>query len=114
MVFKNRISEQEKFILLSESRLLVFISNFEGYGIPPVEAQYVGTPVLCSDLPVLREVNRNAEFVDFNNQELVKLKINQILEKNIDPEYLHAGVVSFTKFEKYANKLNKIIEEVIK
>ena len=28
----------------------------EGFGLPPVEAAALGTPVLCADLPVYREV----------------------------------------------------------
>lgn len=33
-----------------------FASLHEGFGLPPVEALALGTPVACSDLPVLREV----------------------------------------------------------
>ena len=35
--------------------LFVFLSLVEGFGFPPLEAMQHGTPVLCSDLPVLRE-----------------------------------------------------------
>lgn len=35
---------------------LVFPSDDEGFGLPPVEALACGTPVAVSDLPVLREV----------------------------------------------------------
>ena len=34
---------------------LVFPSRLEGFGLPPVEALAHGTPVIASDLPVLRE-----------------------------------------------------------
>ena len=36
--------------------LLAFPSRYEGFGLPPVEAFACGTPVVASDLPVLREV----------------------------------------------------------
>jgi glycosyltransferase involved in cell wall biosynthesis len=34
----------------------VFPSRYEGFGLPPLEALAAGTPVVVSDLPVLREV----------------------------------------------------------
>jgi glycosyltransferase involved in cell wall biosynthesis len=37
----------------------------EGYGMPVAEALSVGTPVLCSDIPVLREVG--GEVPDYIN-----------------------------------------------
>jgi glycosyltransferase involved in cell wall biosynthesis len=39
---------------------LIFPSRDEGFGLPPLEAMAVGTPVLASDLPVTREVLGNA------------------------------------------------------
>jgi glycosyltransferase involved in cell wall biosynthesis len=36
--------------------VLAFPSRYEGFGLPPVEAFACGTPAVCSDLPVLREV----------------------------------------------------------
>ncbi|HEX8002222.1 MAG TPA: glycosyltransferase family 1 protein [Mycobacteriales bacterium] len=36
--------------------LLAFPSRYEGFGLPPVEAFACRTPVVASDLPVLREV----------------------------------------------------------
>ncbi|MGQ0610517.1 MAG: glycosyltransferase family 4 protein [Paracoccaceae bacterium] len=42
--------------LMVRARALVFPSLAEGFGLPPLEAAARGLPVLCSDLPVLREV----------------------------------------------------------
>ncbi|WP_159982085.1 MULTISPECIES: glycosyltransferase family 1 protein [unclassified Novosphingobium] len=42
--------------LLRGARALVMPSFAEGYGMPVAEALSVGTPVICSDLPALREV----------------------------------------------------------
>ncbi|MHA2621396.1 MAG: glycosyltransferase family 4 protein [bacterium JZ-2024 1] len=40
-------------------RLLVFPSLEEGFGLPPLEALALQTPVLVSDIPVFREVGRD-------------------------------------------------------
>lgn len=42
--------------LLRGARALLMPSFAEGYGMPVAEALSVGTPVVCSDLPALREV----------------------------------------------------------
>jgi len=38
----------------------VFPSLYEGFGIPVIEAMAAGTPVVCSDIPVLREIGKDA------------------------------------------------------
>jgi glycosyltransferase involved in cell wall biosynthesis len=42
--------------LLLGARALLFPSLAEGFGLPLVEAAALGTPVIASDLPVIREV----------------------------------------------------------
>lgn len=42
--------------LYRHARVFVFPSLIEGFGIPPLEALWRGVPVVCSDIPVVREV----------------------------------------------------------
>ncbi len=42
--------------LLANARALLFPSFAEGYGLPLLEAAALGTPVICSDLPITHEV----------------------------------------------------------
>jgi glycosyltransferase involved in cell wall biosynthesis len=45
---------------LMKNALAVLMPSFaEGYGIPVVEALTLGTPVICSDIPVFREISQD-------------------------------------------------------
>lgn len=52
----GRVDDDELAALYSGARALVFPSDDEGFGLPPVEALACGTPVAVFDVPVLREV----------------------------------------------------------
>lgn len=42
--------------LYRQAYMVVFASYTEGYGLPTIESLMKGVPVLCSDIPVMREV----------------------------------------------------------
>jgi glycosyltransferase involved in cell wall biosynthesis len=52
----GQVPDDELAAILTGARALVFPSDDEGYGLPPVEALACGTPVVCTDIPALREV----------------------------------------------------------
>jgi glycosyltransferase involved in cell wall biosynthesis len=56
MHWLNRQGDAELHALYTHASALVFPSLNEGFGLPLAEAAHVGCPVLCSDIPVLREV----------------------------------------------------------
>ena len=54
--FLGNVSEATLWNLISRAKALVYPSLDEGFGIPPLEALSAGTPVVVSDIQVLREV----------------------------------------------------------
>ena len=42
--------------LYAEAEWFVYLSLYEGFGLPPLEAMSCGTPAVCSDIPVFREI----------------------------------------------------------
>lgn len=108
----SNIAERNKFQILSESKILFFYSSFEGYGMPPVESQYVGTPVICSKLPVLIEVNKHAYFVDFNNMDELKDAVRIVTTSPISPRVLHDDMASIASIERFCDNLSQILNDI--
>lgn len=50
------VTDDDLAAIYSGARALVFPSDDEGFGLPPVEALACGTPVVTCDVPALREV----------------------------------------------------------
>lgn len=62
-----RLPEREYRDLFSASSAVVYFSEYEGFGMPPVEAAIYGVCPVYSDIPALREVMAGCGYA-FNNQ----------------------------------------------
>ena len=58
--FNSWLTRAELDGLYAEATAVVFPTRFEGFGLPVLEAMSHQAPVICSDLPVLREVGGDA------------------------------------------------------
>ena len=56
VIFRKALSDDELCWLYRNCALLIAPSNIEGFGLPVAEALHCGSRVLCSDIPVFREV----------------------------------------------------------
>lgn len=85
--------------ILKNSRALLFPSYVEGYGLPLVEALYLGVPVLASDIEVFNEIGQNIP--DFINP------IDAISWKNHIEDYMNMSSVKrkaqIGRLEKYSH-----------
>lgn len=52
----SHVSDAELVTLIAHARMLLFASLYEGFGLPALEAMSLGTPVLGSTAPAVREV----------------------------------------------------------
>tara|TARA_B100000795_G_scaffold268984_1_gene257106 strand:+ start:1455 stop:2528 length:1074 start_codon:yes stop_codon:yes gene_type:complete len=56
-------------------------SSYEGFGIPNIEAMYLGCPVLCSDIEVFREICGDSSlYFDPNNPQELAQKIELLID----------------------------------
>jgi len=105
--FETGLNDRDKFIELKRSKLLLFPSHFEGYGIPPVEALYCGTKCVVYDLPVLREVSGEALiYSERNNIQALRKQA----EKMLQTEDIAPTCVDSADFNKQATRLQEILD----
>jgi alpha-1,3-rhamnosyl/mannosyltransferase len=63
VVRTGRVPEADRDGLISIAEVVVFPSEYEGFGAPVLEAMALGTPVICSDRAALPEVVGDAALV---------------------------------------------------
>jgi glycosyltransferase involved in cell wall biosynthesis len=56
VIFTDYISETEKWVLYKKAIATVLPSLYEGFGMPAIESQKIGTPVIVSFIPAFKEV----------------------------------------------------------
>lgn len=106
----TRISDADKFRLLSQARLLLFPTWFEGYGYPPIEAAWCGTPAACYALPVLQEtVGRIAGFAPVGDAEALGRVARQLLAAPPAAGALRAAVRPLADFALRAEALADLL-----
>ena len=75
--FRESVSEASLVDLYSRSRMFVFPSFLEGFGMPLIEAMARNCRVICSDIPVFREIcGESARYFDPEHPESIANMIN--------------------------------------
>lgn len=69
VIFTDYVSDRDKNILYQSATATVLPSLYEGFGIPAIESQSFGTPVIVSDIPAYREIMADsAIYIDPTNE----------------------------------------------
>lgn len=84
-----------------QADIVSFISLFEGFGMPIVEANAIGRPVIASDIPVLHEVaGDSALFVNpLDINEIKKGYIKLLSNYSLQEEYAIKGHINAKRFD---------------
>lgn len=98
--FRGHVSEHELATLYRHALLLCFPSQAEGFGIPMLEAMSVATPVVASDIPVLREVAGDAaEFVPPGNADAWRDALERLVPDDVArSELSRSGLIRARSF----------------
>ncbi len=90
IILKGYVSEKEKNDLWNKAALFIFPSFYEGFGLPVLEAQMAGVPVIASDTSCLPEIaGQGAIFVDPGNP----AEIAGAMEKVLNSEELRQSII---------------------
>lgn len=108
ITFLSNATNEEVYDVIRHSAVLVSPSYYEGFGIPPLEALYLGTNVIISDIEVYKEVYQGlpVTFFKSGNANDLYQKLKEFKLKKID---LTDTINSRYHYSITANKILRII-----
>lgn len=112
--FLGRVSDEKLNSLYFEATGFIYASLYEGFGIPPLEAQSHGCPVLASDIDVHREI-LNDSVIYCSPLSIISITTGlEKMIKNDMNDFINRGKLNFQRFswEESAKKIIEIIKEV--
>lgn len=93
----NKVNDAGINYLYEHAYLLVFPTFNEGFGLPLVEAFQHGTPVIASDIPVLREVG--GEYADYFDNTDCKTLVEYVKKCQQNPDYYNLKKEQLKKYK---------------
>ena len=114
--FTGYVKDTDIAAIYNLAKLFVFPSLYEGFGIPPLEAQACGCPVVCSNAASLPEVcGDSVLYFDPHNVEDIRSKIQAVLnDENLRNELCIKGFENIKRFswERSAKQIIEIMEKL--
>ncbi len=102
--------------LYAQASLVTFPSFYEGFGMPIIEANLMGVPILASDIDVLHEVAGTAAyFVNPNSVEDMRHGIIELLDnKELRTKLIESGKKNANRFAAHniANQYMSLYEQL--
>lgn len=84
VIFTDFIPLEKLPIFYNASKLLVYPSFYEGFGLPPLEAMACGTPVITSNLTSLPEICLNSAYlINPYDIDSLALSISEVLQDDV-------------------------------
>ena len=83
VVFLGFVDENTKYIIIKKSFALIYPSLYEGFGMPLIESIILETPILCSDLKVIKEIiNDDIHFFNPSKPKSIANSITEIVNNS--------------------------------
>ncbi len=115
---RSELSDEEMREAYCESDILAFASIYEGFGLPILEAQLTGRPVLTSDLSPMKEVaGKGAVFVNpYDSQSIREGLLRIIQDDELREEIIWSGFENAKRFDPptVASQYSLLYEDLMK
>ena len=102
VIFLGYVADEFIADIIKKSKCLLYLSYYEGFGIPPIEALYFNIPVLVNDIPVFREIY--GEFADYIDCKDIDRNLNKYTTELIEVINEKPKNSKDQIFQKYNNK----------
>ncbi|EKD46649.1 MAG: mannosyltransferase B-like protein [uncultured bacterium] len=108
--FPGFIDEEDKVAVFRLAHVFAFPSLYEGFGIPPLEAMSQDVPVLCSNIPSLKEIAADgALFFDLRSIDDFSKKLYDIsMNNDLRNELIRSGKTRINSFS-WENSARKML-----
>lgn len=116
IIFTGRLASSDLNKVIGSSNGLVYVSYFEGFGIPIIEAMKCEVPVITSDVTCMPEIAGNAAIlVDPFSVNSISKGMAGILDKEKYAKYVQLGKkrVMYFSWDKSAKIVWRCIEDVL-
>jgi glycosyltransferase involved in cell wall biosynthesis len=113
IIFLGYVDDEDVNILYSNALFFTYISQYEGFGMPPLEAMQAGVPVITSNNSSLPEVVGDAALtIDYDNEEqCIKAFEDLYFNEDLRKSYIQKGLDRASLFS--WEKTTKIIKDAI-
>ncbi|WP_102477652.1 glycosyltransferase [Vibrio breoganii] len=118
--YKNYVglSNFELYSLIHSSEIITFVSLFEGFGMPIIEGNVLGVPVITSDLePMVSVAGGSCILVDPHNINEISSAISNLkIDQDLRHKLISRGIVNAEKYsistivDEYYKVYKKVVE----
>lgn len=94
VIFTGRLSSEDLYLVTASALASVYVSYFEGFGIPIVEAFCCDTPVITSNVTSMPEIAEDAALlVDPFSEESIAGAMTKILDEDLRKDLIEKGKI---------------------
>lgn len=116
IIIFDTLSDNSLYKLYAKAKIFLFLSLYEGFGLPPLEAMKEGIPVLSSNHFCMQEIlGESALYCDGENVKDIIEKMEQIVtDENLQKELIKKGKIQSQKYswEKMTKETLEIYESL--